>query len=64
VAEALDSLFQESDISNEDVEDEELLRRMEAETGPAKARSAPPLDPAHFVVTHAVPISAVAGIRS
>ena len=56
VAQALDLLFRRETISDEDSDDVELLRRMEAETGPAIARIVPPLDPRRFVVTHAVSI--------
>jgi hypothetical protein len=56
VAEALDLLFRHQALCDANGEDAELLRRMEAELGPSRARTVPPLDPAHFEVTHVVPI--------
>ena len=56
VVDALEWLLCENTTPDEDCEDTELLRRLEAETGPARARTVPPLDPTRFVETHAVPI--------
>jgi hypothetical protein len=56
VAEALDMLFRQNASCTDIGEDAELLRQLEAELGPSKARAVPPLDPARFEVTHVVPI--------
>jgi hypothetical protein len=56
VAEALDMLFRQNAPCTESADDAELLCQLEAELGPSKARTVPPLDPAHFEVTHVVPI--------
>lgn len=57
VADALESLFRRNPLPEEEnLDDMELLRLLEAELGPSKARAVPPLSPANFIVTHAVPI--------
>jgi hypothetical protein len=56
LAEALDMLFRHHAGGDEALDDAELLRRMEAELGPSRARPVPPLDPARPEVTQVVPI--------
>jgi hypothetical protein len=56
VAEALDMLFRQDASCSESGDDAELQRQLEAELGPAKARTVPPLDPAHIKITHVVPV--------
>ena len=56
VTQALELLFRQSEMPDSEVDDWELLRRMEAELGPCQARTKPPMDPSHFVVTHITPL--------
>ena len=53
VAEALDTMLSGTVIDDE-ISDEELLRRMELETGPQSASFMPSLDASNLRITHAV----------
>ena len=57
VAEALDRLFRLDAMHNENSDDSDLLRRIEAEYGPSRARSVPPMDPSSFVINHVNPLN-------